>query len=116
MWRWASEFIRAEIRCAAGEVVVDPFEPDTGVDGCRTGTQLEIEIGWLVERPRIGTRWRDLHEHVVIDQDAVRVLPRRGAVFLQRLEPANLARLGLELDLLLKRKPSSLAREIRAHR
>ena len=110
-----TDFVRAQVRRAAGEVVVHAGQPDAGVDGRRAGTKLKVEIRRFVERPRIGTGRRDFHEHVVVDQDAVLVLTGRLAVFLQGLEPPSLPRLRFELDLLLRTaafpaRPGKLAR------
>ena len=52
-WPWAvvrngpAGFVRAKIRRAAGEIVVDSGQADAGIDRGRAGTKLEVEVRGL---------------------------------------------------------------------
>src|SRR5678809_1316925 len=106
----SADFQRAEIRSAAGEVVVDAGQAQADIDGSRTLTELEVKVRGLVECPRVRTRRRHFHKDVVVHEDAVFVLARGIAVFLERFESPNFSRFRFELSLLLRRKLSVLAR------
>src|SRR5438874_7799833 len=84
-----ADFVSAEIRRSSCVIVVDPRQPDAGVDGCGAWTQAEVEVRRLVERARVGPGRCHLDEHVVVDLHAVFVLTARRAVFLQGLEPPD---------------------------
>src|SRR5262249_34878835 len=109
------DFMRSEIRRAAGEIVIYAGQPHARVDGDRSGTKLEIEICRLVQRTRIRTRRRHFHKDVVVHEDAMFILTCSVAVFLECFESTDLSRLGLELSLLLGRKLSILTRKIGQH-
>src|SRR5579862_14880 len=110
------DFQRAQVRGAAGEIVVDSRKAHAGVHGGRAGAKLEIEIGGLVQRARIRPRRRHLLKDVVIYDDAVPVLASGLAVLLQRLESPRLARLRFQLPLRLRGKFPGFTRKNRAHR
>ena len=94
-----------KIRRPTRHVVVHASQPHPRVHRDRTRPQLKIEIHRLIQRPRIRTRRRHLHEHIKVDQHAVLVLTCRVAEFLQSLESSPLASLSLQLRLLLRRQP-----------
>ena len=97
----AADLVGAQIRSAAGEIIVHAREASTGVHGCRAGAKLEVEIRRFVECSWIGTRSRDFREDVIVHENAVFVLAGRGAEFLQRFESSYFSRFSLELRLLL---------------
>src|SRR5262245_37748993 len=109
-------FVRAEIRGPAGEIIVHAGEANASIDCRRAGSELEIEVRGLVERAWIGSRSGDPYKHIVVDQDAMRVLSSRLAEFLQRLESSSLAFGGLELRLLLHAQLAGFARKAGAKR
>ena len=82
----AIDFVGAEIGGAAGEIVVDCGEEDARIDGGGAGLEAEIEIFGIVETCGSDLSGiRDLDEDVVIDENAVLVLPRRFAVLLRAI-------------------------------
>src|SRR2546427_229395 len=52
----AAYFIGAQVRGAAGEIIVDPGETNSGVYRGGAGAKLEVEIRGFVECARIGAR------------------------------------------------------------
>src|SRR5215472_14349804 len=113
---WTADFVSAEIGGAAGEIVVDIGQTHAGIDCHGTGAQTEIEVRWFIERARVGAGRGGFFEDVVIDRDAVPVLPRSFGVVLERFEAARFARLLLEAHLLRDTQRAHLAEEIRALR
>src|SRR5436853_7922936 len=116
MWNGTPDCIGAEVGRAAGEVVIHTGKAHAGIDGHRAGTELEVEVCGPVEFAWVRTGGRDLHKHIVVDENAVLVLACRVTVFLECLESSDFARLCFERGLLLGGKLSCLSRKVGTHR
>src|SRR5947209_8772100 len=99
------DLVSAEVRRLTGKAIVYVRQRHAGIDCDRAGLKLKIKIGRLINEPRItGIGRRYLPEDVVIDENAVPILSRSFAEFLQGFEFPVLFRPDLLLHALLWRR------------
>ena len=80
-------FIGAEFRSSAGETIIYVGKPNARIHSRGIGSQPEVEAVRFIELPGVRRiRRRYLLKHVVVDQDAVLVLPGCLGESLERLE------------------------------
>ena len=89
-WR-LSGFECSEIGRLAGKTIGYIWKNHATVNRCRTWLEPEVQIGGIVKLLDIPQILRvqpgDIHEDVVIQNDAVQILFRGLAVFRERTEP-----------------------------
>src|ERR1043166_104017 len=94
MRRRLADLESAEVRRAPTESVRNVRQNHPSVDCCRSRLESEVErfgfVDFLDRRNVLSIEPRHVHEHVVVDEDAVLVLMGRATVLLKCLELARL--------------------------
>jgi hypothetical protein len=87
-------FQRSKIGCPAGEAISHIGQNHTAVDGRRIRFEAKVEFLRLVDRLHLLEIFRVepwyVHEHVVVNSNAMEILMCPGAVVGERWEPAHL--------------------------